>query len=238
MLPIVVGSEQPEETLRAYTLTYLQEEIKAEALVKNLQGFSRFLPVAALVHGQIVNVSNVARECGVSRTTVTGFFEIIEDTLVGAFLPAFVSKPKVREVRHPKFYFFDSGIVRTIKKQSGPTDEDEKGFLFEGLVHNCLRAYGSYLNLFDELSYWAPLDAKTLEVDFLLRQGREVTAIEVKAKKRLRPDDIKGLSAAGDLKGVRRRFLVYMGEDRQDLGNGMVALPFDEFHMMLAQGKI
>lgn len=237
-LPIVVNSEAEEETLKAYALTYLQQEIKAEALVKNLQGFSRFLPIAALFHGQIVNISNVARDSGVSRTTVNGFFEILEDTLIASFLPAYRSQPKVREVRHPKFYLFDPGVVRTIKRQSGPVDDDEKGFLFEGFVHHCLKAYGEYLGFFDELSFWAPLDAKSLEVDFLVRQGREITAIEVKAKKKLKPEDLKGLHAISALKGVKRRYIVYMGSERQSLGQGILALPFEEFYQMLAKGKL
>lgn len=237
-LPIVVSDESAEETLQAYALTYVQQEIKAEALVKNLQGFSRFLPIAALCHGQVVNISNIARDSGVSRTTVNGFFEILEDTLIASFLPAYRSQPKVRELRHPKFYFFDSGVVRTIKKQSGPIDDDEKGFLFEGFVYHCLKAYGAYLSLFDNLSYWSPLDAKSLEVDFLVHQGREITAIEVKAKKHLRPDDIKGLRAVESLKGIKQRLIVYMGLERQDLGQGILALPFEEFCLMLSKGKM
>jgi predicted AAA+ superfamily ATPase len=237
-LPLVVNSESPVETLQSYTLTYLSEEIKAEALVKNLQGFSRFLPVAALFHGQIVNVSNVARECGVSRTTVNGFFEIIEDTLIGSFLPAYQSRPKVREVKHSKFYLFDPGIVRTLKRQSGPVDDDEKGFLFEGFVHHCLRAYGSYLKIFDELNFWAPLDAKSLEVDFLVRQGKEITAIEVKAKKKLGSEDLRGLRAVESVKGVKHRYIVYMGKERLALGDKMTALPLLEFSEMLRRGRL
>jgi predicted AAA+ superfamily ATPase len=237
-LPLVVNSESPVETLQSYTLTYLSEEIKAEALVKNLQGFSRFLPVAALFHGQIVNVSNVARECGVSRTTVNGFFEIIEDTLIGSFLPAYQSRPKVREVKHSKFYLFDPGIVRTLKRQSGPVDDDEKGFLFEGFVHHCLGAYGSYLKIFDELNFWAPLDAKSLEVDFLVRQGKEITAIEVKAKKKLGSEDLRGLRAVESVKGVKHRYIVYMGKERLALGDKMTALPLLEFSEMLRRGRL
>ena len=237
-LPLVVSSEDPLATLEAYTLTYLREEIKGEALVKNLAGFARFLPVAALFHGQTLNISNVAAESAVSRTTVHGFFEILVDTLVASYLPAYVSRPKVREVRHPKFYMFDPGVVRAISKQSGPVTDDEKGRLFEGFVFHCLRAYGEYHRLFDDLSYWSPLDAKTLEVDFILRQGKELTAIEVKAKKRLRPDDLKGLKAAGALRGITRRYLVYLGEERQAMGDGILALPFGDFCQMLSAGRL
>ena len=228
-LPLVVDSDSPRDTLQAYAMAYLSEEIKAEALVKNLSGFSRFLPIAAIFHGQTVNVANVARNAGVSRTTVNGFFDVLQETLIASFLPAYSSSPKVRETKHPKLYLFDPGVVRVLKKQSGPVDDDEKGFLFEGFVHHCLRAYGSYGALYDELFYWSPLDAKSLEVDFVMRQGKELTAIEVKAKKRLTSDDIKGLRAINALKGVKRRWVVYMGRERQNLGDGVEAVPFAEF---------
>lgn len=237
-LPLVVSSEVQQETLESYALTYLREEIKAEALVKNLQGFSRFLQVAALMHGQILNISAVSRDCGVSRTTVQGFFEILEDTLVGSFLPAYQSKQKVREVKHPKFYFFDSGVLRALKKQSGSIDDDEKGFLFEGLVHACLLGYNSYLRIYDELSFWAPLDAKSLEVDFFLRQGREIIAVEVKAKKTIRVQDLKGLTAAKELANVKKRYLVYMGKEKQIFDQDILVLPFEDFCQLLAKKSL
>jgi uncharacterized protein len=238
-LPIVVtaGSDK-DEVLQAYVMTYIQQEIKAEALVKNLQGFSRFLSVAALNHGQVVNISNISRESAVARTSVAGFFEILEDTLIGSFLPAYRSQLKVREATHPKFYMFDSGVVRTIKKQSGAVDDDEKSFLFEGFIYHCLRAYGDCLKLFDDISYWSPIEAKSLEVDFVMRQGRDIFAVEVKAKRRIRPEDIKGLRAIGDLKGIKQRILVYMGDERQEFGEGIIALPVADFCKMLSAGRL
>ncbi len=237
-LPIVVNSESPEETLKSYALTYLQQEIKGEALVKNLQGFSRFLNVAAIHHGQILNISNVARDAGVARTTVSGFFELLEDTLIGSFLPAYQSRPKAREVRHPKFYLFDPGVVRTIKRQSGVVDDDEKGFLLEGFVYHCLRACNSYLSFYDEVFYWTPLDAKSLEVDFVIRRGKELTAIEVKAKTRLKPDDLKGLVAINQLTNVARRYLVYLGKEKQTFSNGIVAVPLQDFEALLMSANL
>ena len=165
-------------------------------------------------------------------------FEILEDTLIGSHLSAHQSRPKVREVKHPKFYLFDPGVIRTLKRQSGPVDDDEKGFLFEGFVYHCLRAYGGYLNLFDDLTYWSPLDSKSLEVDFLVRRGREMFAFEVKAKKTLRPDDLKGLRAVENLAGIKHRCVIYLGKERQKLGDKMFALPFSEFCETLARGSI
>ena len=106
-LPIVWDSTAKQETLSAYAQLYLKEEIQAEALVRNLPGFARFLPIAALFHGQTVNVTNIAREAGVARTTVTGYLDILEETLLCFRLPAYEAKLRVRERRLPKWYWFN-----------------------------------------------------------------------------------------------------------------------------------
>ena len=116
LLPIVWDSEDKAETLIAYTRMYLKEEIQAEALVRNLPGFARFLPVAALFHGQTMNVTNIAREAQVARTTVTGYLEILEETLLCFQLPAYETRLRVRERKLPKWYWCDPGIVRAMKK--------------------------------------------------------------------------------------------------------------------------
>ena len=103
-LPLIVASRNPAEQLRGYVQSYLREEIQVEALVRNLPGFARFLQVAALFHGQVMNVDGVARDAGVARTTVQGYLEIIEDTLLAFRLPAFEGRLRVKEKRHPKLY--------------------------------------------------------------------------------------------------------------------------------------
>ena len=119
LLPVVWSSPDRDFSLKAYTQTYLREEIKAEALVRNLPGFTRFLEVAGLYHGQCVNMSAIARECQVSRDAVRDFFSILEDTMLGFFLPAYSSRLRLRERKHSKFYFIDPGLVRTLKKNRG-----------------------------------------------------------------------------------------------------------------------
>ena len=126
-LPLVVAADSPTETLAAYVQTYLKQEIQAEAIVRNLPGFARFLPIAALFHGQALNVASLARDAGVSRTTVDGYVEILEDTLLATRLAAFEGKLRVRERKHPKLFFVDPGVVRALKHQLGARRERAGG---------------------------------------------------------------------------------------------------------------
>jgi len=223
-LPIVWASEDAEDVLQAYTQTYLKEEIQAEALVRNLQGFVRFLPLAAIFHGQILNASNIARDAGVARTTVSGYIDILEDTLLAYRLPAFEAKLRVKERKHPKFYFIDPGLVRALQKKSGAPTVEERGVLFEGFVAGCLRALGAYKKVFDEMSFWASGESQ-VEVDFLLRRGSEYWAIEAKAAKNFHPSMAKPLAAIASLKGLKRRIIVYGGREKLLLNDGVEVLP-------------
>lgn len=211
-LPLVLDSETPEETLAAYVQLYLREEIKGEALVRNLPGFARFLPIAALFHGQVVNVAGIARDAGVARTTVQGYLEILEDTLLVKRLPAYEARLRVRERKRPKLYWMDPGVVRAVKRSRGPASPEETGRLLEGWLHALLRTYMAERDLADELAYWAPAGAGRVEVDFLLRRGQELCALEVKSSERVHPRHLSGLRAIASLPGLRRRILVYRGD--------------------------
>ena len=118
-IPLVWVADDRRAVLESYARFYLREEIRAEGLVRNLPGFARFLPVAALCHGEVVNVSSLARDCGVARTTVEGYLDILEDTLVVFRLPAFQPRLRARERRHPKLFWADPGLVRAVKKLHG-----------------------------------------------------------------------------------------------------------------------
>jgi len=170
-LPLVWMARDRDERVQAYTRLYLKEEIQAEALVRNLPGFARFLSVAALFHGQTINVSSVARDAGVARTTVIGYVEILEETMLTFSLPAFEGRLRVRERKAPKLYWTDSGIVRAARRVSGEVHPEERGALFEGLVAQYLRAAADLYGLYDEMYYWAPAGARSTEVDFLLSHG-------------------------------------------------------------------
>jgi predicted AAA+ superfamily ATPase len=237
-IPLVLASKDPTAALQAYVQLYLREEIRAEALVRNLPGFVRFLPIAALFHGQIVNVSGIARDSGTARATVAGYLEILEDTLLARRLPAFEARLRVRERKHPKLYWLDPGLVRAVKKQLGPVAAEERGPLVEGWVHMLLRAYGEEGGLFDELAYWAPTEARSVEVDFLLQRGGEFLALEVKAQRRFSPEQLTGLKAIGDLPGLVRRVLVYNGQRRLRMPEGIEVWPVEGFLAALREGSL
>ena len=230
LLPIVYSSHDRSDKLKDYVGAYLKEEIKAEALVRNLSNFARFLEIAGLYHGQVVNMSTIASEAQINRRSVSEFFSILEDTMLGFFLPAYSPKLRLREQKGRKFYFIDPGLARTVKKNFDSVSVEEKGFLFEGLTAQILRAYGDYYNLYDDIYYWSSLGAKQTEVDFILKRGESLIAIEVKAKTQVSSQDYnKGLKAIGELSNVEKRILVYMGKTIRKTEQGIDIWPFDFF---------
>jgi predicted AAA+ superfamily ATPase len=224
-VPLVWQAEDPRATLEAYVQLYVREEIRGEALVRNLPAFLRFLPVAALFHAQLINVAGLARDSATARTTVEGYLGILQDTLLATLLPAFEPRLRVRERKHPKLYWTDPGIVRAAKRQLGPVAAEERGSLLEGLIFMVLRAHNEQAELFDDIFYWAPLEAHQTEVDFLLRWGREYLAIEVKAQSRYSPHQLSGLQAIADLPRLVRRVLVYLGDRRLRTADGIDVWP-------------
>ena len=237
-LPVIVQAESKEQTLRAYVELYLKEEIRAEALVRNLGGFSRFLPIAALFHAQVINTAALARDAGVARTTVNGYLDILEDTLLAFRVPAFEARLRVRERKHPKLYWIDPGLVRAVKKYAGPLGIEEKGALLEGWVATLLRAYGEIRGILDEMYYWAPAEAHQTKVDFMLKLGREYVAIEVKSSARVSSRDFSGLRAIKDLAGVRRRIMIYDGHREMKTEDGIEIWPAGFFAQMLAADRL
>jgi predicted AAA+ superfamily ATPase len=237
-IPVIWQAHDPQAALEAYVQLYVKEEIRAEVLVRNLPAFLRFLPVAALFHGQVVNVAGLARDAGTARTTVEGYVDILRDTLLATLLPAFEPRLRVRERRHPKLYWVDPGLVRAAKRQLGPVGAEERGALFEGWVFTMLQAHNEKSQLFEEISYWAPLQARQTEVDFLLRRGKEYLAIEVKAQSRFSSAHLSGLRAIGDLGRVARRVLVFLGERRMRTEDGIEVWPLATFLGAVAHNHI
>jgi predicted AAA+ superfamily ATPase len=237
-LPLIWQSTEPKEALLAHARLYLKEEIQAEALVRNLPGFARFLPAAALFHGQTLNIAGLGRDVGTSRTTVAGYLDILEDTLLAFRLPAYEGRLRVREKKHPKLYWVDAGIVRAVKQQLDPPSAEERGTLFEGWIGNLLRSYRDYRGLFDEWFYWAPAEAGRTEVDFLLRRGREWVAIEAKSASRIGPDELRGLRAIEGLRRLERRVLVHPGGQPRVTEDGIEIWPVDAFLEAIETGSI
>jgi predicted AAA+ superfamily ATPase len=237
-LPMVWDSVAKQETLSAYAQLYLKEEIQAEALVRNLPGFARFLPVAALFHGRNINVTNIAREAGVARTTVTGYLDILEETLLCFRLPAYEAKLRVRERKLPKWYWCDPGIVRTMKRATGRLIAEEKGALFEGMVAQLLRAYKDYLGMFDDMYYWAPAGHSGMEVDFILARGSELIAVKAKSGNTFTDAWCKGLRAIESLEGLQRRIVVYPRGPALRTRDRIDVLPYKQFADKLAAGAL
>ena len=212
------------EFLDAYVETYLGEEIRQEALVRSLDRFHRFLGVAALVNGQILNLSNIARDVGAARSTVQGYFGILEDTLLGWHLPAWRKRAKVKEAAHPKFYLFDCGVQRALAglhrdKPSG----DERGILFETWLLNEFRALNAWSAQGAEFFYWRTASGN--EVDLIWKRGTRATGIEIKASPSWKEPFNKGLRTLLAAGAIQRAFGVYEGERELRFGEIRV-LPY------------
>lgn len=228
--------EAREDFLRAYVTTYLAEEIRAEGLVRHLGSFSRFLEVAALAAAQTTNVSALARDAAVSREAARGYFEILVDTLLGDWLPAYRPRAKVKEVALPKFYWFDAGVLHAAARgfdQPRPADWD--GVLLEHLVLHEIRSYMHYAGVKGSLGYWATPSGS--EVDFVWWRGSTMTAIEVKASRRFRREFTSGINALrAGVRGVHG-FVVYRGDTELEV-DGTRVLPLEQFLRRLHGGEI
>jgi predicted AAA+ superfamily ATPase len=224
------------DILDAYVGTYLREEIQQEALTKDVTAFARFLQVAALCNGQRVNVAGVARDAGVARPTVARYFEVLVDTLIGFWLPAWRPRARIKEVQHPKFFLFDTGVARGLAgRLREPLEAAERGPLSETLVLHELRAAVNRQNLGGTFSYWRTPSGS--EVDFVWERAERRVGIEVKAATQWRKEHgnaLADLLAAGSLTAA---FAVYRGERRlQD--RGITVLPVLEFARELTAGRI
>ena len=237
-IPVIATARDPEGTLAACVEMYLREEIRAEALVRNLGGFARFLPLAGLFHGQVVNVSSLARDSGTARSTVDGYLAILEDTLLATRLDGFEARLRTRERKLPKLYWVDPGLARQVQRRRGPLHTEERGALLEGFVLGLLRAYNETSDLYDRISYWAPSQAQTIEVDFLLGRQSEYVAIEVKSAARYDTSLLKGLRAIQELPGLARSLLLYGGERSFATSDGIEVWPVSRFSEALAAGAL
>lgn len=237
-LPISVTAADDsarEEFLRAYVATYLAEEVRAEALVRNLGRFSRFLSVAALAAGQKTNVSSLARDAGVSREAARGYFEVLVDTLIGTWLPAYRPRAKVKEVGLPKFYWFDAGVLHAAAGGfDQPMPADWQGVLLEHLVLHEIRSHLHYQGIKGSLGYWATPSGS--EVDFLWWYGSKRVAIEVKHGHAYRPEYRKGLASLLSSMSATS-YIVYLGDRELDVG-GTRVLPIETFLRRLHAGEI
>jgi len=239
MLPISVSMESGEEKedyLQSYVETYLNEEIKAEGLTRNLGSFARFLEVAALSAGTQVNISGLARDAGIGRDTVRGYFSVFEDTLLGSWLPAYKPRAKIKEAAAPKFYWFDSGVLNAaVGAFKQPMPSDWMGVLFEHTVHHEIASYLAYSGTKGSLGFWRTPSGS--EIDFIWWYGSKAVAVEVKASKEFRKDFLKGIRAFSEQIQLDSSYVVYNG-DKELSVEGTWILPFKSFAKRLHAGEI
>ena len=238
MLPMSVTADAPQDYLRTYAETYLVQEIQAEALTRNLGAFARFLEIAARQNGQVTNAVGIARDAGINRRTVQNHFEILTDTLIGFWLPAWKLKSATRQVQQSKFYFFDSGVARALGgRLAYPPTSEELGALAETFVLNELRAWLGYSGTDYKLWFWRSYDG--VEVDVLCETVEGFVAIEIKASVRWEKRFNRGLHrVAGDIGKARTRcYGVYLGE-RAALWDDVQVLPVVDFLKRLWAGEI
>jgi predicted AAA+ superfamily ATPase len=212
-LPFACTEPDPRDYLTSYVDTYLREEVQQEGFTRNLAAFARFLEAASFSQGAVLNMAAVARESAVDAKVVADYFTILEDLLIAVRLPVFAKRARRRVVAHPKFYFFDAGVYRTIRPK-GPLDAPEEmtGPALETLVLHHLRALNDYLGLGYAISYWRTTAGD--EVDFVLYGSRGLVAVEAKMTSRVRPDDLRGLRRFREVYPQARAFLVYGGTRR------------------------
>ena len=234
-LPRVYQASGPGRLLDAYVGDYLKEEVAAEGLVRNLPRFSHFLEAAALCDGEMVNFANIARECGVSGHTARGHFEVLEDTLLGRWLPAYRKRAKRRVVHAPKFYFGDVGVVNRLARRGRVLSGSAAyGKAFENWVFHELSAYLRCMRIEAGLSYWRL--AGGTEVDFVL--GDMEVAVEAKSSRNVTSHHLKGLrSLVQDHPAVRRRIVVCREPRRRRTEDGIDIVPAGEFAAGLWDGE-
>lgn len=230
MIPLVLNSppETPEDILSTYLDLYLQEEVTSEGVIRNLDAFARFLESASFSHGQILSASAVARDAGVKRSTVDGYFDILEDMLIARALPVFSKRAKRNLVGHGKYYFFDAGVFRALRPK-GPLDRPGEidGACLEGLVFQHLTAWNDYGGGKNRLFFWRTKGG--VEVDFVIYGPDCFHAIEVKNAAKITRRDASGLEAFHTDYPEATCTLLYRGMDALQLTEHCRAIPVDRF---------
>jgi len=226
--------DDPWRRLGAYISVYLNEEIREEALSRDLKTFSRFMEVAAFTNGEIVVYKNIAQDCGIDYRTVAGYFEILVDTLVGYLIPAFTHTKKRRSIQASKFYYFDVGIANYLRNrrhiQLGSVDF---GHAFEHFIIQELIAYLGYNKKEEQLSYWRT--SAGYEVDAIIGDGR--VAIEIKSTEEVQSRHTKSLKAFQE-EFPDCRLVAVSFDSRPRISNDIEIYPATEFLKKLWNGAI
>ena len=224
------------EFLESYVRTYLREEIQQEALTKNIESFSRFLDVSSVCNGQMTNLSSLSRDSGVSRTTLKNYFQVLEDTLVGNWLRAWRPRFRIKEIYSPKFFFFDTGVVRAVANHlRKELSDQERGFILETYILHELRVWNQIHDWGTNICFWKTYN--NAEIDFILEIGNKKIGIEVKASPVWKREFGKHLNKAKEEKIIHRGLGVYLGEKKVK-HNHIEVYPFRDFLKILEKNKL
>jgi predicted AAA+ superfamily ATPase len=227
LVPLVVAAPSPADALAAYVSLYLEQEVMLEGWARNVGAFARFLEAISFSQGSVLNLANVARECEAERRTVAGYLEVLEDLLLSFRLPVFTRRARRETVAHPKFYFFDTGVLRSLRPR-GPLDRPEEieGAALEGLVAQHLRAWIAYSDSQAELSFWRTRSG--VEVDFVVYGPDVFCAIQVQNSGRVRPADLAPLEAFRADYPKAAALLLHRGHEPRRVGQ-VWCLPVERF---------
>jgi len=235
LIPRHYDAAKPRRLIQSYVGDYLKEEIVAEALTRNIPAFSRFLEIAALSNGEMLNFTNIARECGISSPTVKEYFQILEDTLIGRQLPAYRKRKKRRLITSPKFYFFDLAPVIHLSRRGTILQGSELfGRAFEHFIWMEIIAHSSYSDLFYPIHFWRT--SSGIEVDFIL--GDHEISIEVKSTIFANDSHLKGLRRFNEEYSTRRSILVSLDLNPRRTEDNIEILPWKIFLEQLWQGNV
>ena len=232
LIPLIWQAEDPAATLQAYVDLYLREEVQAEALVRDLGAFARFLEAISFAHGSLLNLSAVARECQIQRKTVEGYLGVLEDLLLCFRIPVFSKRAKRQLIAHEKFYYFDVGVYRALRT-AGPLDQPEEieGILLEGLVAQHLRAWIAYRNRGERLYFWRTKSGS--EVDFVVYGNDCFFAWEVKRSTSAHSVDLRSLKSFRQDYPEAEVALLYLGQQSLEI-DGIPVIPCEKFLKTLA----
>jgi predicted AAA+ superfamily ATPase len=227
--------EEKKDYLYSYVNTYLKEEIQQESAVRNLNSYHRYLKHAAIMNSQIMNANNLSRDAAVARSTIDGYFSIVEETLLGFFIPAVQFRAKIKEVANPKFYFFDCGVIRALQNSLDEMDSIQRGHLLETYIVGEVRAHISYSGVRGELGYWATHGGN--EVDLIWQKGKKSIGIEIKSSSTWKRGFSDGLKTLSEAKKIQKGYGVYLGKDAL-MDEEIPVLPLMEFLRKLHAGEI
>ena len=233
-IPDFYLSELPKRELSNYVSLYLQQEIKAEALTRNVQSFAEFLDFVGSANGQEINYENFASDCQVSVSTIKNYFQILEDTLIGFRVPGYTKTTKRRATSRAKHYLFDLGVAHSLAKiQIESLDSINFGPAFEHFIALELRAYLRYTEKETQLRYWR--SSNRFEVDFVLG---DTVAIEVKSTKSANENHSLGLRVLKEENIFSRFIMVTRDLHKRVTAEGIEIYPYEEFLSELWDGRI